>query len=93
MRKDEHLSELAETFIAHRRQLRQVALKILGNVDRADDVVQDAYLKILEAETVFVVKQPLAYLHQVVRNLSIDRYRRGAFELGLFTNADDGAVV
>src|SRR5690606_20159240 len=72
--------DLSELFMAHRSQLRWTALKILGNPERAEDVIQDAYLKVSEATAVFDVKQPLAYLFQMVRNLAIDHHRRISLE-------------
>ena len=85
--------ELSEVFMAHRSQLRRAALKILGNPERAEDVVQDAYLKVSEAAAVFHVKQPVAYLFQMVRNLAIDHHRRISFELNLFEGEDGGLHV
>ena len=85
--------ELSEVFMAHRSQLRWAALKILGNPERAEDVVQDAYLKVSEAAEVFHIKQPVAYLFQMVRNLAIDHHRRISFELNLFEGEDNGLHV
>lgn len=68
-------ADLGRVFVAQRSQLKAVALKILGNVHRAEDVVQDAYLKLLEAPVATEVHQPVAYLFQLVRNLAIDRHR------------------
>ena len=62
MRKDEQVLDLVSIFVAHRSQLCQTAIKILGSPDKAEDVVQDAYLKIVEANAVFVIKQPVAYV-------------------------------
>ena len=73
--------------------LRRAALKILGDLARAEDVVQDAYLKVTESERAPNIKQPLAYLYQIVRNLAIDRHRRAAFEGGLFENEEEGLQV
>jgi RNA polymerase sigma-70 factor (ECF subfamily) len=90
VREDEQLSDLVDVFVAHRNQLCQVATKILGSLDRAEDVVQDAYLKVIEARAVFVVKQPVAYIFRIVRNLAIDHYRRATLESGVFTVAEEG---
>lgn len=93
MCKDEQLSDLVDIFIAHRSQLCQLATKILGSRDRAEDVVQDAYLKVMDAKAVFVVKQPAAYVFRIVRNLAIDHYRRAGLESGVFTVEEDGQNV
>jgi RNA polymerase sigma-70 factor (ECF subfamily) len=89
----EKQADLSEVFMAHRSQLRWAALKILGNPERAEDVVQDAYLKVSEAAAVFDIKQPLAYLYQMVRNLAIDHHRRVSLEMNLFEGEDDGLHV
>lgn len=80
-------------FVEHRPQLQRVAFKILGNSEWAQDVVQDTYLKMIEANDVFEVKQPLAYLFQMVRNLAIDAHRRAALEARVFVAEEDGLNV
>jgi RNA polymerase sigma-70 factor (ECF subfamily) len=93
VRENEQLLDLANVFVTHRSQLCQVATKILGSHHRAEDVVQDAYLKIREANTVFVIRQPVAYVFRVVRNLAIDHYRRAALESNVFTVEEEGHSV
>jgi RNA polymerase sigma factor (sigma-70 family) len=85
--------ELTGIFIAHRAQLRHAAMRIVGTPEQADDVVQDAYLRVAEMNSVFNVKQPLAYLFQLVRNLAIDRHRQAALEWRYFTGEEDGLHV
>lgn len=79
-------------FITHHAQLRRAAMKILGTREQADDVVQDAYIKVVETAP-HHVEQPLAYLFQVVRNLAIDRYRHVALESRLFATEEEGLYV
>ena len=86
---NKEVSELSTLFVAHRMQLFRAALKILGNQESAEDVVQDAYLKVAEAASIFDIKQPLAYLFQVVRNLAIDRHRRFALEKSFFEGEEE----
>lgn len=83
-------AELEDIFINQRQRLCCVAARVLGNADQADDVVQDAYLKISEATMLFEVKQPISYVSRVVRNLAIDRCRRSAFESTLFAKEEEG---
>lgn len=89
----ERTADLVEVFVANRRRLCFTAMKILGSRERADDIVQDAYLKIMEADGIFKVREPVAYLHQVVRNLAIDRHRRGVLEAGFFAPEGEGVDV
>jgi RNA polymerase sigma factor (sigma-70 family) len=88
MQETEQSDNLMEVFLAHRKQLCQAAAKILGSQDRAEDVVQDAYFKIVDVKTVFTIKKPVAYVFRIVRNLAIDHYRHAVFELGLFVVQD-----
>jgi RNA polymerase sigma factor (sigma-70 family) len=85
--------DLAGLFIANRAQLRHAAMKIIGTREQADDIVQDAYVKLLEMAAAFDIRQPLAYLFQLVRNLAIDRHRRGSFETRVFAGEEDGMHV
>lgn len=85
--------ELTGVFIAHRSQLRHAAMKIMGTPEQADDVVQDAYVKVAETTGIFHIKQPLAYLFQLVRNLAIDRYRQLVLESRFFAGEDEGLHV
>ena len=90
----EWVLQIDALFVAHRTQLRRVAFKILGDWDRADDVIHDAYLKIRDcSDNKSEVKQPIAYLFQTVRNMAIDQYRRSMFELGLFDSEEEGLLV
>jgi RNA polymerase sigma-70 factor (ECF subfamily) len=88
------VQQLDTMFIVNRMQLRRAAYKILGNWERSEDVVQDAYIKISELPSIArTVRQPLAYLFQIVRNLAIDQYRRIAFETELFGTDEEGLLV
>jgi RNA polymerase sigma factor (sigma-70 family) len=87
------VAHLREQFIAHRPRLRDAAARILGCRQRAEDVVQDAFVKINEIAPGFDVQQPVAYLFRVVRNLAIDRHRRAAFESTVFAAEEDGLNV
>jgi RNA polymerase sigma-70 factor (ECF subfamily) len=68
-------------FVAHRPQLVDYAARILGDPSRAEDVVQDAWLKLAEAPLGNDIRQPVSYLFRLVRNVAIDRARRLALEI------------
>jgi RNA polymerase sigma-70 factor (ECF subfamily) len=84
--------DMLSTFLAYRAKLRQAALKILGSRDQAEDVLQEVYLKIVEATSTFNARQPVAYLYQTVRNLSIDHHRRSQLESNIFAE-EEGAEI
>ncbi|CAM3689283.1 RNA polymerase sigma-70 factor (ECF subfamily) [Paracidovorax anthurii] len=71
---------LAEVFVAHRAQLWRVARQIVNTGDLADDVIQDAYLKLVEGPSTRTAERPVGYCCQVVRNLALDYCRRHRVE-------------
>jgi RNA polymerase sigma-70 factor (ECF subfamily) len=71
---------LNEVFIQHHPQLRQMALNIVRAADFADDIMQDAYLRLAEDGSLGGVQKPLCYCYQVVRNLAMDHFRRHSTE-------------
>lgn len=50
----------------------------LRSSEEASDIVQDAFARLLAAGARQVLRQPEAFLNRIVRNLLIDRARRGA---------------
>ncbi|AKU21063.1 RNA polymerase factor sigma-70 [Massilia sp. MB5] len=81
--------DIRQLFIASRAQLRDAAARILGCRQRAEDVVQDAYLKLADGIEELHILNPGAYLFQLVRNLAIDRHRRSAFEQQVFSPGEE----
>lgn len=71
---------LAAVFIDNRAQLRRIAQGIVRSTETADDIVQDAWLRIADAERLRNVERPFCYCCQVVRNLALDHCRRQALE-------------
>lgn len=70
-------------FMAHRSELIDYATSIVGCRHRAEDIVQDAYLRFGKAMGRRQLDQPVGYLFRIVRNLSLDTFRRSAFEQDL----------
>ncbi|MEQ7922275.1 sigma-70 family RNA polymerase sigma factor [Xanthomonas sp. WHRI 1810A] len=66
------------TYHLHREGLLRLAAKFLGCRARAEDVVQDAFVKMLESD--LASTEPARYMFRVVRNLAIDRLRRQRLE-------------
>ncbi|MGJ7611906.1 MULTISPECIES: sigma-70 family RNA polymerase sigma factor [unclassified Variovorax] len=73
-------SSLGDVFVANRAQLMHVARRIVRTADLADDVVQDAYLRIADGACDRKVDKPMGYCCQVVRNLALDHCRRQSLE-------------
>jgi len=81
---------LGGAFVAHRAQLQGLAHKITGRRELAEDVVQEAFLKLSDVAQSLPVQQPVGYCFQVVRNLAIDCRRRLTLEAGGFADGEEG---
>lgn len=68
-----------------RRQLIRVALAVLDSPVVAEEVVQEAYLRLLQND-VGAVENPTSWLIKVTRNLAIDQARRRLRERKLLTS-------
>lgn len=82
--------DLGNTFIAHWVPLRGATQKIVGTRELAEEVMQEAYMKVTKVATALTIRQPLGYCFQVVRNLAIDYRRRLKLESHLFTVEEAG---
>ncbi len=72
-----------QLYLAHRAALVEYALPIVGDRMRAEDVVQEAFIRFAPdgaSATDATVNQPLNYLYRIVRNLAYDFTRRRAAE-------------
>ncbi len=81
---------LQDVFISRRSELRYIAMRVLGHTDLVDDVLQDAYLKLIEGVCAREVLNPFGYCCQVVRNMALDYCRRRVVETGCITQTVDG---
>lgn len=86
---DHDIPDLAKTFLGHRAQLCRAARKIVGTRESAEDVMQEAFLKISQRAHCGAL-QPMAFCFHVVRNLAIDHWRRQTMESAVFTEEDEG---
>ncbi len=68
------------SFMAHRAMLTDYAAKVVGDRVQAEDIVQEAWLSLTARPAGADVRNPLGYLHRMVRNLAIDALRRKARE-------------
>lgn len=68
-------------YLTHRSALVDYAARILGSREAAEDIVQEAYLRLAPGKTTGEsARQTIAYLYRVVRNLSFDVLKRRKIE-------------
>ncbi len=71
------MSAFAELVERHHRRALNIAYRFLSDADLAEDVVQDAFLKILDAADRYrPTARFLTYLYNVIWHLCIDTYRK-----------------
>jgi len=68
--------DLSATFEAHRPYLLRVAYGTLGSLTGAEDVVQEAWLRLQRVRTPAEIKDLRAWLTRVVGRLALDALRR-----------------
>ncbi|MFJ4396112.1 RNA polymerase factor sigma-70 [Pseudomonas sp. NPDC089396] len=71
---------LLDVFFEQRSRLIGLAAKIIGCRSHAEDIVHEAFMKVDDAAEAEQIHSQASYLTRVVRNLSIDHYRRRQFE-------------
>jgi RNA polymerase sigma factor (sigma-70 family) len=60
-------------FLAHRKKLIAVAYRMLGSMNDAEDIVQDAFIRWQSSR--LDIDNPAAFLHKITVNLCLDRLR------------------
>jgi RNA polymerase sigma-70 factor (ECF subfamily) len=78
---------LLQTLISNRANLIKTAARITGCHSRAEDVLQDAYIRVssMTCDTL-PFNARLNYIFRIVRNLAIDHYRKQSMEQRYFVN-------
>jgi RNA polymerase sigma-70 factor (ECF subfamily) len=67
--------------LAHADALYNFARRLAGNAEDAEDLVQDTYARAFGAASQFVAGTSVrAWLHRILRNAFVDRYRRARRE-------------
>lgn len=82
-----------DQIIDQRRSLIQYANRITGDRDHAEDVVQEAYLRLGEMATKQALARPGGYLARIVRNLALDRLWRSRRERQAFVPDGEAALA
>lgn len=67
---------LDAVFMGHRGALVRLLVRMVGSAATAEDLAQEAYLKVRAAESERPVEHPVPFLFQTARNLAFDHLRR-----------------
>jgi RNA polymerase sigma-70 factor (ECF subfamily) len=84
---------LLDVLIANRPMLVNLARGFVGCASLAEDVVHDVFIKLVDFPDQDAVRQPVAYVTRMVRNASIDAFRRQSLESTYHADEDDGLHV
>lgn len=68
-------SNPTSVFVEHRGSLIAYATTIVGSRIKAEDIVQEAWVRLEDATRERLVTEPLAYLYRIIRNLALDGRR------------------
>lgn len=63
-------------FMAHRGRLVRLANSIVHDATRAEDIVQDAWMRLAQVAKTQAVGKPATLIYVITRNLAIDSLRR-----------------
>src|SRR5688500_16583857 len=80
-------------YVAHRARLVDYAQRILHDHGHAEDVVQEAYLRLDAAACKRLLGEPLRYLYRIVRNLALDTRRSLLRDRQRLVTGDGNAVA
>ncbi|WP_437884418.1 RNA polymerase factor sigma-70 [Pseudomonas sp. LRF_L74] len=82
---------LTQVLVENRAILVKTAARITGCHSRAEDVVQDAFLRISAMQDMSLpLKAGVNYVFRIVRNLAIDHYRKQVMELKYSGSEEEG---
>lgn len=88
----EHSTDASAMFLQHREVLQGVAMRLCGNVDDANDLMQDTYERVVRAASREVPDNPRAWLITVMHNLFLDQCRQKRRRPRLVSIEDEAEV-
>jgi|TARA_R100001163_G_C5031656_1_gene171722 RNA polymerase sigma-70 factor (ECF subfamily) len=82
-------ANIQDLFLTHRAALVDYASGLTGNRANAEDLVQEAWMRLSQATDRRRLDEPRNYLYRIVRNLAIDGHRKTAREQRTLLNQKD----
>lgn len=86
-------SDPTTVFVEHRGALVSYASGIIGDRSRAEDVVQEAYIRFADAAARHLFDEPVSYLYRIVHNLAFDGMRRLRLEDRYMVRAGEQVIA
>ncbi len=85
-------TSLDAIFATHRQVFVKIAERIVGCRSRAEDVVHDAFVKLMANGQRYTIDSRVGYLAKIVYNQAVDEYRRRTTE-DRVVNGEDARTV
>ena len=77
-------TSVTEVFINNLSGLQSYLSRFFHSTHDIEDVLQDAYIRAIEAEKVNQIQKPKAFLYKICKNLAINHRNRAAQKLGAY---------
>ncbi|WP_294312513.1 sigma-70 family RNA polymerase sigma factor [uncultured Sphingomonas sp.] len=77
-------------FAGQRRRLIAEAVRLTGDTASAEDIVQEAWIRLSKGAAGTRIDAPVGYVSRVVRNLALDEYRQRRRREQVTLSAPDG---
>jgi RNA polymerase sigma factor (sigma-70 family) len=74
-------SEMTRIYMEMRTSLMRFAYRYFKTPQEIEDVVQEAFVKVIEAKQTREVQHPKAYMYQTVKNLALNRIAKSDYRL------------
>lgn len=89
----EQKGSLLILYSTYRRDLLKYANGLVADHSVAEDIVQEAWLRLDRGSETVALSEPLRYLYRIVRNLALDLRRKSTREKTIFTSAGFDSIV
>lgn len=86
-------SSISALFLDHREPLVRLLFRMIGCRATAEDLAQEAYLRLVDTADDGRVAYPRPYLYQIARNLALDYLRREKVRGRAGTAAEDEEAI
>ncbi len=84
--------KIAALFNSYYASVKNHLLLKYGVGEDADDILQDAFQKLLDMDDIEIIENPKAYLFKAASNLALNRIRRQGYQDDYIASLDQGTV-